>query len=161
MVIMSLVRFDPLSDFEKITNHLMGDWGFGSSMIPQGFENGHPRANVIRTDEGTRIILETAGCDPKDISVQLQRGVLTISGERVEENLDEGAAFLRRELTSGRWSRSFTVPVECTAEDIAAEYTNGVLELSVKNPEKVESSKIAITLKDTPPQKEILDKNKS
>ncbi|HZC28332.1 MAG TPA: Hsp20/alpha crystallin family protein, partial [Gaiellaceae bacterium] len=78
------------------------------------------------------------------ISVELDDGALTITGERertVEESKDR---FYRFERRHGTFSRTFGVPQGVTESDVGAQYNDGVLEVHVKKPEQPKPKRIQV-----------------
>lgn len=86
--------------------------------------------------------VDIPGVDPdRDLSVSIDGDVLTIRGERREEKRDKH----RSEVRYGEFSRSFHLPPGRPGDDVSARYENGVLEVTVRTPEKpVESHRIVI-----------------
>lgn len=86
---------------------------------------------------------ELPGLDPeKDVNVAVTDGVLTINGERHQESKDKS----RSEFYYGSFSRSMTLPVNVTEDDVNATYKDGILEVSFPyTTDKPEQHKIAIT----------------
>lgn len=80
-------------------------------------------------DDGTYVLrAELPGIDPDDdLDISVDGDVLTLSGERHEEQRDRN----RHEMHYGSFSRSVRLPRHARAEDIAATYTAGVLEVRV------------------------------
>lgn len=80
-------------------------------------------------DEGVYVLrAEMPGIDPdKDIDLTVVGDVLTIKGERKEEEKQKG----RHEFHYGSFSRSLTLPPGTKVEDVKASYEDGVLELRV------------------------------
>ena len=80
-------------------------------------------------DDGTYVVrAELPGIDPdRDLDISVDGDVLTVSGERQEEERDRN----RHELHYGSFSRSVRLPRRARAEDIEATYTAGVLEVRV------------------------------
>jgi HSP20 family protein len=77
---------------------------------------------------------ELPGVDPeKDVEITVDDGLLTISAERHEERTEgeEGMAGYRSEFRYGSYRRSLTLPVGVTADDVAATYADGILEVRV------------------------------
>lgn len=71
---------------------------------------------------------EMPGIDPdKDVQIDVTGDVLTIKGERQEENKDRN----RHEFHYGSFSRSVTLPPNAKADEVTATYQDGVLELRV------------------------------
>lgn len=80
-------------------------------------------------EDGSYVVrAEMPGIDPeKDIQIDVTGDVMTIRGERREEEHDRN----RRELHYGSFERTLPLPTGAKAEDVRATYTNGVLEVRV------------------------------
>lgn len=95
---------------------------------------GLTRSNGIRVEEfisGDEFILraEVPGVDPaKDLSVAVDHGQITISGERREERKRDH----RSEFFYGKFSRVISLPRDAHMDKIDANYANGILEVRVK-----------------------------
>jgi HSP20 family protein len=70
------------------------------------------------------------GVDPKDVDIQVQGNMLTISGERTNTRETRDADFLHREISYGSFTRSLVLPEGVDKEKISAEYRNGMLEIT-------------------------------
>jgi HSP20 family protein len=70
------------------------------------------------------------GIEPKDLEINTQGHVLTIRGERKFEHAVKEVEFVEREVGYGRFERTITLPEGVIVEKLAAEYRNGVLEIS-------------------------------
>jgi HSP20 family molecular chaperone IbpA len=78
---------------------------------------------------------ELPGVDPdKDVELQIEHDMLTITGERREETKDKN----HRELHYGSFRRTIPIPSGTKVEDVTATYTDGVLEVRV--PTKAEEA---------------------
>lgn len=88
-------------------------------------------------EEPNRFVLyaDIPGVDPQDIEVQMDKGLLTIKGERVGEVADS-ERFSRVERQHGSFHRRFALPDSADPEGITASGTNGVLQITIpKRPE--------------------------
>ncbi len=106
-----------------------------------------PEIDVI--DEGGQILIkaDVAGIEEKDLDVNLENNLLTISGKRMEEKKESGKNFVVSERKSGSFTRSVSLPAGVRAEDISADLKNGVLLITVKKGEQIESKQIKIDIK--------------
>lgn len=89
-------------------------------------------------EEADRFVLfaDIPGVDPKDIDVQMDRGLLTIKGERTFEARSENERFARTERVHGVFHRRFALPDSADPERITASGHNGVLQIVIpKKPE--------------------------
>lgn len=95
-----------------------------------------PRVDV--KEEGDRFVLyaDLPGIDPDDIEVSMEKGLLTIKGERRSESSEETERYSRVERRYGSFHRRFALPDSADPEGIQAHGRNGVLEITIpKRPE--------------------------
>jgi HSP20 family protein len=71
------------------------------------------------------------GLQADDVTVEINDGVLTLSGERCEEQEVEQSDVRRTERRYGRFTRSIALPEGARTEEVQASFRNGVLEISV------------------------------
>jgi HSP20 family protein len=112
---------------------------------------GFPALNVGGTPQSVELYAFAPGLDPDSIDVQLERGVLTISGERTDDlRLDEQSAQEKEatvhinERFAGRFRRVVSLPDDVDPNGVSADYRDGVLHISVKRQEAVQPRRIAI-----------------
>ena len=91
----------------------------------------YPYVNIADMGDMLRVAAEVPGVAKKDITIQLLGDVLTISGERKAPELASGAAPVRQEITYGKFERSFTLPYAVDAAKVTADYTDGVLHVTL------------------------------
>jgi len=95
-----------------------------------------PRVDIKEEDKRFIILADIPGVDPKNIEVQMDKGILTIKGERKTENTEQNGKFTRVERSYGSFYRRFALPDSADAEGISASGKHGVLEISIpKKPE--------------------------
>jgi HSP20 family protein len=95
-----------------------------------------PAVNITERTDEYKIDLAVPGMDKKDFSVEVDNGILTVSGERKEENTSEGEVLTRREFHYGSFMRSFNLPEGADGEKISASYKDGVLTIRVAKREE-------------------------
>ena len=98
----------------------------------------YPKVNVYEYDDKVGIVAEIPGLDKKQLSVEVEEGVLTISGDKHGVWEEEGATVLRRELKASSFKRSFELGELLDGDSISANFKDGVLSISVP---KVEPEK--------------------
>ena len=93
--------------------------------------NGYMKTDIKEVDNQYVLDIEMPGFNKKDISVELNDGYLTISGNKSTNNdeKDTKGNIIRQERYSGSYSRSFYVGDSIKKEDIKANYDNGVLKI--------------------------------
>lgn len=94
-----------------------------------------PAVDIKEEDNRFVIQADIPGVDPKDIEVQMEKGVLSISGERKAEHEEEKEGYKRIERSYGSFLRRFTLPETADADSITAKSKNGTLEVIVSKRE--------------------------
>lgn len=119
----------------------------GATSSLRGFgRNGFPAINVGGTPDSVEIYAFAPGLDPATIDVTVERGVLTLSGQRPSDLPNEGktATVHINERFSGRFSRAVSLSDDLDAERVAAKYSDGVLHISVKRKQSAQPRRIDI-----------------
>jgi HSP20 family protein len=124
--------FDSVVD--DFFNSIPGLWNDGYSGI-----NLAP-VNIYETAEGFQLEVSVPGINKEDIKVNVEKGLLTISYDKKEENKSEGSKTIRREFSSRSFKRSFTVAEEINADAVQAKYENGILKLLLPKKEQVKET---------------------
>ena len=125
---MNLVRFDPFRELEDLSSRLGTYFGRAERRPDvEGFSDWAPAVDVQET-EGEYLIKADLPEVPKaDVKVGVERGILTVEGERKQEKEEKGKKFHRVERTYGKFVRRLTVPSDVDEQKIAAEFKDGVL----------------------------------
>jgi len=139
---MSITRYNPwqqhgtvLQDeikqvFDRFFNDTEAD---SSSVVTSQWT---PRVDIKEEANRFVILADIPGVDPKDIEISMDKGILTIKGERRTEKKEEAERFSRVERMHGVFHRRFALPESANPENITASGRNGVLEISIpKRPE--------------------------
>jgi HSP20 family protein len=116
--------------FDKFFNAGDGD---ASSVVTSQWV---PRVDIREEDNRFVIFADLPGVDPKDIEVNMDKGILSIRGERSMESRTDDERFSRIERAHGVFHRRFALPESADPEGIAASGRHGVLEITIpKRPE--------------------------
>ncbi len=103
------------------------------------------KTDVKETEGGYLVAVELPGFDKSEISVELDKGYLTITAAKGldKDEKDEDGKYIRRERYAGSMQRSFYVGESVQQEDIKAKYENGVLTLGVprEDTQKIQQSR--------------------
>jgi HSP20 family protein len=103
-----------------------------------------PRVNIRDSKDNVELSFELAGIDKNDIKVSVKDYALTVSGERKFEKKDEKDHYVRSEIFSGTFSRSFNLPDTVDADRITADYRNGMLVVTVAKLEEVKPKEVKV-----------------
>ena len=137
-----LVRWNPaaeLSSWHRDIDDLFGRF-FGrpeSSMA-----SWMPRLETYRKENDYLVRLDLPGVDPKDVQVQIEGNLLSITGERKTQ--EQGSDY--QETQYGQFERTVSLPQGVESEKIAAHYEHGVLEIRVPLPAQLAGRKIPIQI---------------
>ena len=91
----------------------------------------YPKVNVYEYDDKVGVVAEIPGLDKKDLSVEVEDGVLTISGDKHGLFDDEGAKVIRRELKHSSFKRSFELGELLDGDNIKASFKDGLLSIEI------------------------------
>jgi HSP20 family protein len=103
-----------------------------------------PSLDLSETDEAVELRMDLPGMDAKDIDVQVNQNMLTVSGQRQEQSEEKGRTFHRVERRSGTFSRCVTLPCSVKEEAIAAQYRDGVLTVKLPKTAEAKSRRIQV-----------------
>lgn len=126
-----LNRGDPFLDLHREVNRLFDDSfrAMGSNGPGQGAMMGMPRIDVHEAGETLEISAELPGVAQEDVDLRLEGEMLIISGEKRREHEDKQAHVLERSY--GAFSRSIQLPFQPDPDQVHADFTNGVLKISL------------------------------
>jgi len=116
-----------------------GDWPF--EMRTRSLM---PAINFVETSKEYIVRAELPGMKKDDISVTLDNGVLTISGERKSVTDDKEASYRLHESRMGVFSRSLSLPRDADPDKVKAEFVDGVLILKIERNEDLKPKQIKI-----------------
>ena len=109
----------------------------------------YPKVNIVSHDDKVEIVAELAGFSKKDINLEIEEGLLTISGKSpscVDDDKD-GPTYYLRELKRSSFKRSFKINDNLDMENVVASFDNGLLTINLPRiPEEVKLAK-KVTIK--------------
>ena len=107
----------------------------------------YPKVNVYEYDDKIGIVAEIPGLNKKQLNVEVEDGVLTISGDKHSTFEDTGAKVLRRELKQSSFKRSFELGEQLDGDNINASFKDGVLSVAIPKiaPEKPKKTFVKIS----------------
>lgn len=98
-------------------------------------------------EEADRFVFraDLPGVDPKDIEVHMEKGILSIKGQRLSESEDSREGYRRIERVRGSFQRRFSLPDAADAEGITATSQHGVLEVVIPKRHKAQPRRIEVS----------------
>jgi HSP20 family protein len=144
-----MYRYTYPGDFLAEMNRMQSDAHrlFGQIPSIRGIgRSGYPALNIGSTSESVEIYAFAPGMDPAKIDVKVERGVLTVSGEREAALLPENKqmAMHVHERFTGGFSRAVSLPDDMDQDQVAAKYSDGVLHVSIKRRESSKPRRVAV-----------------
>jgi HSP20 family protein len=100
--------------------------------------------NVYEEGDQLTVKAQLPGLNPDDLDINVEQGVLTISGQTVHEEERKERNYLVREHRSGRFSRSLRLPGTYDADACTASFQHGVLKLVFPKSESAKPRRIPI-----------------
>ncbi len=130
---MSLTSWNPFRELDAMFDHYHRAFprrpeGAATSLSPAEWS---PSVDIAESEKEYLISAELPGVDKKDMHVQVENGVLRLSGERRVEQETKDAKLHRIERFYGEFSREFALPEDADTAAITAESRDGVLKLHI------------------------------
>jgi HSP20 family protein len=133
--------FSLMRELSDEMSRIFTDFG-GAERGMRAFEGTwSPQVDVLRRGDDVVVRADLPGLRKDDITVDVTENVLTIRGERREEQKEEREGYYWHERSEGSFMRSIPLPEGANAERASARFDNGVLEVSVPAPTREEESR--------------------
>lgn len=155
---MSLIRYqtpdlsawrsmDRWSNLRDEINDLFEGAGWPATMLQRAqlFNGWTPALDLYDTTDDVVAVVELPGMRKEDIELSLHDGMLTISGERKEENAN-GDKNSRSERFVGKFRRSVSLPTRVDSEKVNAVYKDGILTVTLPKAEEVKPKQIQVNV---------------
>ena len=140
----SLFARDLVAEMERLQRELQQSYDTVSPSI-RGLGRGYPALNVGTTPASVEIYAFAPGIDPAKVDVNLEKGVLTIEGERAAVvGGDAKATAHLHERFDGRFRRVVSLPDDVDPAAVDAKYRDGVLHVSVRRREAAQPRRIEV-----------------
>jgi len=136
-------RFDDMMDRWDLDMHAF------KSLQPK---SSFPKVNVVEKEDSYDIEIAVAGFDREDVELELKDNALMIKADKTEEKCEgdpddeECKKYLAREIASRSFRRTIVFPAEVNAEDVSANYKNGIISCRVGKMLDTKPSNIKINI---------------
>ena len=147
---MAITRWDPFRDLSVLQdrmNRLFDDVSGGRGWRtdePSATTTWSPSVDIFETEGEIVVKAELPGIDRKDITLNLEKNVLTVKGERRFEKETKEENYHRIERSYGAFSRAFSLPATVDEEKIKADYRDGILKIVLPKKEQAKAKQISI-----------------
>ena len=146
---MNIVKYDPFRELFALQNEMnrLFTGAFPQRGSQEEIRHGawNPSVDIYESKDQLILEAELPGMSREDVEVSIENNVITLKGERKFEKKAENDNYHRVERGYGSFTRSFTLPQTVTAEGATADFSNGVLRVSLPKREEIKARKIEIT----------------
>ena len=141
----SLFPRDVVAELSRLQDEMQRAFDLSPSIRGLG-RGGFPALNVGGTPKSLELYVFAPGLDPKSLDINLDRGVLSIAGERKTSlpKEDEKSAVHINERFQGKFRRVVSLPEDADPNGVSADYKEGVLHLCIKRREESQPRRITI-----------------
>jgi HSP20 family protein len=143
---MNITRWEPFREMEDMFRQYSPFFARSLRRNAEG-SSWSPVADISETENEYLIKAELPEVKKEDVKVTLDNGVITIAGERHQEQEQKEANEIRVESFYGTFSRSFSLPENIDAKGIQAETKEGVLKVRIPKTKAAAPKKVAIEVK--------------
>lgn len=142
----SLFARDPFAELDRLQREMSSLFDLSPS-IRGAARGGYPALNIGSTPQSVEIYAFAPGIDPAKIEVHLDRGVLTLAGERSAATPaagDEKTTLHINERFAGRFRRVISLPDDIDPSAVSADYRDGVLHVSIQRKAAAQPRRIEV-----------------
>jgi HSP20 family protein len=145
MLYRSMFPGDLFSELDRVQREMQQALGVEPSIRGMG-RGGFPALNVGSTPQSVELYAFVPGLDPNAIEVHLERGVLTVSGDRPDlaRGAGEKSTVHINERFAGRFRKVVSLPEDVDPDGVSAQYRDGVLHISVQRRQQVQPRRINV-----------------
>jgi HSP20 family protein len=138
----ALIRWDPLAELTELRSRfdrMLEDLGDGHA------REWTPAVDLIRENGHLVVRADVPGIKPEDITIEVEHGVLSLSGKHAETEEKTDEKVVRRERRYGAFSRRMPLPEGVDPKKIKAVTHDGVLEVTIPLPKEPATEPVTIT----------------
>lgn len=153
---MAIIKWGPTTDLareldsmQRRINRMFNNF-FEGRMSEEGdiaLSAWSPAVDIVEREDSFVIEAELPGMKKDDIKISLANDILTIQGEKKSEREEKKENYHRTERTYGKFSRSFSLPGNIKSDKVEAEFSNGVLRITVPKSEEAKPKQIEVKVK--------------
>jgi HSP20 family protein len=133
-----------LVSFRDAMDRIFDDRFFRPMWIRDGERQAVPALDLYTTPEAVIAKVALPGVKPEDVDVTVGDDLVTINGTFKEEKETSDQGYVHKELSQGEFSRSFSLPTAIKADAAKAEFTNGLLTLTLPKTEEVKPTHVKV-----------------
>lgn len=153
---MSLIRWNPVRDLTAWPSEVSSlqremnrvfDSFFRTDETSPGLSLWSPSVDIAERDDAYTVSVELPGVKKDDIAVSIENNILTITGEKKQEEKVPQGSWRRVERIYGSFQRSFTLPATVKADAIEAKFEDGILRVTVPKADEARQKQIEVKVR--------------
>ena len=144
---MPIIKYNPFAETEEFPTGLRVFQDTINRMLSEQGGTTRPWApsvDILENENELVLKADVPGVDLKDIDIQIENGTLTLKGERKFEKEEKSKGYHRLERSYGSFVRYFTLPDTVAADQVRADYQNGVLTVTLPKKELAKPRSIKV-----------------
>ena len=146
---MKITRLEPWNLFDVLQHDLgrMAGRRINATTAPDSDESitdWVPAVDVVEEEGQFLLRADVPGVRPEDIDINMENGVLTVSGQRLAESTEQAQGMKRLERLSGKFYRRFSLPEAANADEISAKSAHGILEIVIPKRREAKARRITV-----------------
>ena len=145
---MALVRwrprgslFDVRNEIDRLFDNFPPDAPWRSDLAGGSWA---PRVDISEANGELKVAAELPGLTRDEVSIRIENNVLTLKGEKKQEEEKEGTNYHRVERCCGSFARSFALPNTVDVNKVKAGFEDGVLTITLPKTEEAKGKEISI-----------------
>jgi HSP20 family protein len=131
-----------INNLERQLNTLFNPNIFFTRAEDLGFAGHGPAIDICEDENNLYLIADLPGFKSDNVQIRYEDRTLTLSGEKAQK--EQKVHYHRTESFSGKFERSFSLPLDINVEKIEAELKNGVLTITLPKAETIKPKQITV-----------------
>ncbi|MGB9720868.1 MAG: Hsp20/alpha crystallin family protein [bacterium] len=142
-------KWDPFRELMSLREDMdrLFNTFFGKHMVEQTEGIWVPVIDIEEDNDNFIVKAELPGLKKEDVKIAVRGNLLTVSGERKQEEETRNKTYHRIERSYGKFSRTISLPSEIDANKIKAVYKDGILHITLPKPETMKPKEIEVEIK--------------
>jgi HSP20 family protein len=143
---MTLIRWQPFQELETLRRQMDHMFDEMNGLKNTSAVSWQPAIEVQDADDNIILRAEIPGIEAKDLDVRVTREAVSLSGEHRYEHKTQAKGFFRSEFRYGKFGRVIPLPVAVHNDQVKADFSNGVLTLTLPKVEAVKNRVVKLNL---------------
>jgi HSP20 family protein len=145
----STLNPDSLRELENLSKQLSNmverrNVSRGDSQEAMASADWAPLVDIVESESEFLLLAELPGVNKNEVKVSIEKGILTLTGQRGQDNESRGLRHHRIERAYGKFARSFAVPESVDEQKLSAEFRDGLLKIHLPKAEKAKPRSVEI-----------------